>query len=82
MDEDIKTRNSKSRTIIFTALDEKLFARVCRRYPLVPQHRIAQILLRCGLRTIVGDLDRLVEEAKELPGDGSEDLPSPVGVAR
>ncbi len=56
---------SKARTIIFTASDRRLFASICKVYPLVSPHKVAQVALRCGLRIIAGDPPRLVHEAQE-----------------
>ncbi len=59
---------SRTRTIITSVADEVLLQAICVAYPLVSPHRVAQVALRCGLRTIAAEPERLVREAQEEGG--------------
>jgi hypothetical protein len=73
-------RKPKTLTIIVTEDDESMLGQIAEVYPLVRHHRIAQVALRCGLRVIRGDPDRLVREALDVPADPVE--PRTAGGAR
>jgi hypothetical protein len=55
---------TRSLSIIVTAGDEAMVGDIANVYPLVSRHRICQVALRCGLRAIQQDPDRLVQEAQ------------------
>jgi hypothetical protein len=73
---------SKARTIIFSANDKRLFASICKVYPLVSPHKVAQVALRCGLRIIAGDPPRLVQEAQDVRDDVQDAAAVSVGTDR
>jgi len=62
----------RSRTILVTPDDEAMANEIAAVYPLVKPHRIYQVSLRCGLRVIREDPERLVREALDAPDDDAE----------
>jgi hypothetical protein len=58
---------TKSLSIIVSAGDEAMVGEIANVYPLVSRHRICQLALRCGLRAIRLEPDRLVQEAQDGP---------------
>jgi len=69
----------RSRTILVPVEDETMASEVGVNYPLVKPHRIYQVALRCGLRTLRANPERLVREALDVPASNAE---TPAGGAR